>query len=378
MKNKITILLLSILLVGCQNNTTKTKENIGQNDKSAQQSIKKENEDENLLTRSSYLSIPSNIKSPSDGPYLKDELKNLDYNKEFLFENLNLRLPARAKIKKDESIYKIILPKSKEYDIDISFKDIENNKILQEDDLLKACDLLIKSLDEELVSKPLINPLSNIDSAYFLTKKGDISFTHILIKAPNKKIHFVIREDLGLSRVSNDLMTDFLAGIYRTSDDPLEISKNFTDYSKEIPIYATNKIDLEDLSINIPDGFSLSQDNKGIKAYISKKDGTIVSEIIIKAQEKEDHEIEDVFNKNSGSLIYPANIINQGILEKSSVRNHPYLKSKAKLYMPAYTLKGNKIVIEGESTYVSIFVLGPLVDKNQTDKMTESIINSIS
>lgn len=375
----LTILILSVLLTGCQNNTPKTEENIGQKEEIAYQKETNNKNQRNIETRSSSLSLPSNIQTKENEPYSLKELENLDYNKEFLFENVYIRIPSRAKVIKNDKTYKIELPKSEKYNLDISFIKIENDEILREDDLIKSCEMLTATLGskEQVISKVTSNTMSNIKSAYFISKEHDFYLVHFLVETPTSKIHFTIKEDRNLSKVADDLMSDILAGIYTTNDDPLEVGKDFTDYTDAVDIYAGNKVDLDSFSLNIPDNFILNQDENEMKAYVSKKNGTIVSEIIVKVQDKDNNKLNDVFDENSGSIIYPANIVNKGLVETGTVKNFPYLKSGANLYMPAYSLKGDKIVIEGEDKFISIFILGPVTNTAQTKIMTTSIINSI-
>lgn len=375
----LTILILSVLLTGCQNNTPKTKENIGQKEEIAYQRETNNKNQRNIETRSSSLSLPSNIQTKGNETYSLKELENLDYSKEFFFENVYIRIPSRAKVNKNDKTYKIELPKSDKYNLDISFRKIENDEILKEDDLIKSCEMLTATLGskEQVISKITSNPMSNIKSAYFISKQNDYYLVHFLVETPTSKIHFTIKEDRNLSKVADDLMADILAGIYTTNDDPLEVGKDFTDYTDAVDIYAGNKVELDSFSLNIPDNFILNQDENEMKAYVSKKNGTIVSEIIVKVQDKDDKKLNDVFDENSGSIIYPANIINKGLVETGTVRNFPYLKSGANLYMPAYSLKGDKIIIEGEDKFISIFILGPITNIAQTKIMSTSIINSI-
>lgn len=376
---KLTILIMSILLIGCKNNTPKTEENIGQKEEIAYQKETSNKNQRKIETRSSSLSLPSNIQSKENEPYSLKELENLDYSKEFFFENVYIRIPSRAKVNKNDKTYKIELPKSDKYNLDISFSKIENDEILNEDDLIKSCEILTTTLGskEQVISKVTSNPMSNIKSAYFISKQNDFYLVHFLVETPTSKIHFTIKEDRNLSKVADDLMADILAGIYTTNDDPLEVGKDFTDYTDAVDIYAGNKVELDSFSLNIPDNFILNQDENEMKAYVSKKNGTIVSEIIVKVQDKDDKKLNDVFDENSGSIIYPANIINKGLVETGTVRNFPYLKSGANLYMPAYSLKGDKIIIEGEDKFISIFILGPITNTAQTKIMSTSIINSI-
>lgn len=375
----LTILILSVLLIGCQNNTPKTEENIGQKDEIAYQKETNNKNQRKIETRSSSLSLPSNIQTKENETYSLKELENLDYSKELFFENVYIRIPSRAKVNKNDKTYKIKLPKSDKYNLDISFRKIENDEILKDDDLIKSCEMLTATLGskEQVISKVTSNPMSNIKSAYFISKQNDFYLVHFLVETPTSKIHFTIKEDRNLSKVADDLMADILAGIYTTNDDPLEIGKDFTDYTDAVDIYAGNKIDLDSFSLNIPDNFTLTQDENDMKAYVSKKNGTIVSEIIVKVQDKDNNKLNDVFDEISGSIIYPANIVNKGLVETGTVRNFPYLKSGANLYMPAYSLKGDKIVIEGEDKFISIFILGPITNTAQTKIMSTSIINSI-
>lgn len=375
----LTILILSVLLTGCQNNTPKTEENIGQKEEIAYQRETNNKNQRKIETRSSSLSLPSNIQTKENETYSLKELENLDYSKEFFFENVYIRIPSRAKVNKNDKTYKIELPKSDKYNLDISFRKIENDEILKEDDLVKSCEMLTATLGskEQVISKVTSNPMSNIKSAYFISKQNDFYLVHFLAETPTSKIHFTIKEDRNLSKVADDLMADILAGIYTTNDDPLEVGKDFTDYTDAVDIYAGNKIDLDTFSLNIPDNFTLTQDENDMKAYVSKKNGTIVSEIIVKVQDKDNKMLNDVFDENSGSIIYPANIVNKGLVETGTVQNFPYLKSGANLYMPAYSLKGDKIIIEGEDKFISIFILGPITNTAQTKIMSTSIINSI-
>ena len=85
---KLTILIMSILLIGCKNNTPKTEENIGQKEEIAYQKETNNKSQRKIETRSSSLSLPSNIQTKENEPYSLKELENLDYSKEFFFENV--------------------------------------------------------------------------------------------------------------------------------------------------------------------------------------------------------------------------------------------------------------------------------------------------
>lgn len=132
-----------------------------------------------------------------------------------------------------------------------SLDKIRDDKIIDQEDLVKACNVLYNKLPntETILSLPVANCLTNVDSAYFICKKDDYKYTHLLVKAPGGLIQFTIKENSKLSNVSSDIMTDLLIGMYKTSDDPLEVSKDFTDYTNEINIFAVKAVDLGDVSI---------------------------------------------------------------------------------------------------------------------------------
>lgn len=336
-------------------------------------------EDDSLYTRSNSFSLPSDIKTDQDKAYSKDELANLDYDKEILFSNIYIRLPKRSKIFTDGNKYYIDFPYSESYNIFISFDKIKNDEILKSKDILRAAEIFYKTInyEETRLCKPIRNKMTNIDSAYFVTDKKDRRITHLLVDSPNGIIHFAINENKKLSDKSKDIMSDLLIAMYKEADDPLEIGKDFTDYTKDINVFASKKIDLDNLKIRIPEDFKLSQDKNGIKAFISKKNGNVISEIIMKYDNKDEIKLEDAYDINSGSIIYPANIVTSDLASFGRINKVSFMKGKARLYMPSYSLKGDKIVIDTDKGYLSLFVLGPINDNNQTNIMSTSIINSI-
>lgn len=381
MIKKISLLFLAIFLLGCKGNQQKNspsqEEKTNTNYPFCQ--IDGVKEDDSLYTRSNSFSLPSNIKTDQDKAYSKDELANLDYDKEILFSNIYIRLPKRSKIFTDGNKYYIDFPYSESYNIFISFDKIKNDEILKSKDILRAAEIFSKTInyEETRLCKPIRNKMTNIDSAYFVTDKKDRRITHLLVDSPNGIIHFAINENKKLSDKSKDIMSDLLIAMYKEADDPLEIGKDFTDYTKDINVFASKKIDLDDLKIRIPEDFKLSQDKNGIKAFISKKNGNVISEIIMKYDNKDEIKLEDAYDINSGSIIYPANIVTSDLASFGRINKVSFMKGKARLYMPSYSLKGDKIVIDTDKGYLSLFVLGPINDNNQTNIMSTSIINSI-
>lgn len=381
MIKKISLLFLAIFLLGCKGNQQKNspsqEEKTNTNYPFCQ--IDGVKEDDSLYTRSNSFSLPSDIKTDQDKAYSKDELANLDYDKEILFSNIYIRLPKRSKIFTDGNKYYIDFPYSESYNIFISFDKIKNDEILKSKDILRAAEIFSKTInyEETRLCKPIRNKMTNIDSAYFVTDKKDRRITHLLVDSPNGIIHFAINENKKLSDKSKDIMSDLLIAMYKEADDPLEIGKDFTDYTKDINVFASKKIDLDDLKIRIPEDFKLSQDKNGIKAFISKKNGNVISEIIMKYDNKDEIKLEDTYDINSGSIIYPANIVTSDLASFGRINKISFMKGKARLYMPSYSLKGDKIVIDTDKGYLSLFVLGPINDNNQTNIMSTSIINSI-
>lgn len=381
MIKKISLLFLAIFLLGCKGNQQKNspsqEEKTNTNYPFCQ--IDGVKEDDSLYTRSNSFSLPSDIKTDQDKAYSKDELANLDYDKEILFSNIYIRLPKRSKIFTDGNKYYIDFPYSESYNIFISFDKIKNDEILKSKDILRAAEIFSKTInyEETRLCNPIRNKMTNIDSAYFVTDKKDRRITHLLVDSPNGIIHFAINENKKLSDKSKDIMSDLLIAMYKEADDPLEIGKDFTNYTKDINVFASKKIVLDDLKIRIPEDFKLSQDKNGIKAFISKKNGNVISEIIMKYDNKDEIKLEDAYDINSGSIIYPANIVTSDLASFGRINKVSFMKGKARLYMPSYSLKGDKIVIDTDKGYLSLFVLGPINDNNQTNIMSTSIINSI-
>lgn len=338
-------------------------------------------EDKTLYLKSTAPLFYSNINTESDSAYDKDELANLDYNQDLLFSNMYIRIPQRCKVFRSKSSDKYIIdfPYSSSYNIFISFEEVTNPKILDQEDILDAAKLSEKTVDsgESIISHSLRNKMTNVDSAYFISEKGEQRLTHFFVKTPSSIIHFTITEDKSLSLKSKDIMSDILIAMYKESDDPMEISKDFTDYTDKINVFATKDVEMGKIKFKIPDNFLLSQDKNGIKAYISKIDGEVVSEIIIKTDDKNGRKLEDIASLNSGDIIYPINIVTNGPSDKGEINKVSYIRNGARLYSSSFSLKGDKVVMETKDEFVTFFILGPLNDNDQTSIMAKSIISSI-
>lgn len=382
MIKKLITLTISMFLIACDgglkdNNTMENETNMAY-------PFDKMNgfeEDKTLYLKSTAPFFYSNIKTDPNSAYKKNELTNLDYNKNLIFANMHIRIPERCKVFKSKSFDKYIIdfPYSASYNIFLSFEEVTNNKILGQKDILEASKLSEKTIDsgESIISHSLRNKMTNVDSAYFVSEKGGERLTHFFVKTPSSIIHFTIIEDKSLSLKSKDIMSDMLIAMYKESDDPMEITKDFTDYTDKINVFATKDIEMGKIKFKIPEDFLLNQDNKGIKAYISKLDGEVVSEIIIKIDDKDGKKLEEISSLNSGDIIYPINIVTNGSSEKGEINKLSYIRNGARLYLPSFTLKGDKVVIETKDKFVTFFILGPLNDNDQTSIMTKSIISSI-
>lgn len=382
MIKKLLILTISMFLIACDgdfkaNNTTENETNIAY----PFAKMTGFEEDKSLRLKSTAPFFHANIKSDPNSAYEKNELTNLDYNKEMIFANMHIRIPERCKVFKSKSDDKYIIdfPYSSSYNIFLSFEEVTNTKISSQKDILKACQLSEKTIDsgERIISHSLRNKMTNVDSAYFISEKSDQRLTHFFVKTPSAIIHFTITEDKNLSAKAKDIMSDILIAMYKESDDPMELGKNFTDYTDKINIFASKEVEMGKIKFKIPENFLLSQDKNGIKAYISKIDGEVVSEIIIKTDDKNGRKLEDIASLNSGDIIYPINIVTNGPSDKGEINKVSYIRNGARLYSSSFSLKGDKVVMETKDEFVTFFILGPLNDNDQTSIMTKSIISSI-
>lgn len=332
------------------------------------------------LNRSSQgLDFPTEIKSKNDEAYRESELANLDYGRLIELSGLNIRIPSRCQVFSDGDTYYIDFPYSDSYSIYISLKEVKDMEILQESDIYDATKILLnkRNPDEKLLSEVVNNKLSNLESAYFVSQGDKYQMTHFLIGTPGSMIHFTIYEDPSLSQASPYLMEDILTGAFRIDDDPIDIQKSFRTYDSYMDIFATKSIKLGKISSKIPENFLLDHSKENLNSFSVKKEGDMVSKIITIAFDKEDRDIMDVFNLDYRGLVYSENIVTGSKLEFGEKNGLSYVRSKARMYMPNFTLEGDKFVLEGEDSFITFFVLGPLSESNQTSLMTSSIIQSI-
>ena len=76
-------------------------------------------------------------------------------------------------------------------------------------------------------------------------------------------------------------------------------------------------------------------------------------------------------------VIYPANIVTNDLVKKDKLEGYPYMRAGSNFYLPLYSLRGEKIVIETKESFLTVYVLGPVVDNNQSRIMSTAILNSI-
>lgn len=332
------------------------------------------------LDRSSQgLDFPTEIMTKNDEAYRESELANLDYGRLIELSGLNIRIPSRCQVFSDRDTYYIDFPYSDSYSIYISLRDVKDMEILKESDINDATKILLnkRNPDEKLLSGVVNNKLSNVESAYFVSQGDKYQMTHFLIGTPGSMIHFTIYEDPSLSQASPYLMEDILMGAFRIDDDPIDIQKSFRPYDSYMDIFATKSIKLGKISSKIPENFLLDHSKENLNSFSVKKEGDMVSKIITIAFDKEDRDIMDVFNLDYRGLVYSENIVTGSKLEFGEKNGLSYVRSKARMYMPNFTLEGDKFVLEGEDSFITFFVLGPLSESNQTSLMTSSIIQSI-
>lgn len=382
MIKKLLILTLSMFLIACDgdfkdDNTKENKTNMAY----PFDQMTGFEEDKSLSFKSTAPFFNANIKTDANSAYRVNELANLDYNQDLLFSNMHIRIPERCKVFRSKSSDKYIIdfPYSSSYNIFISFEEVTNPKILDQEDILDAAKLSEKTVDsgESIISHSLRNKMTNVDSAYFISEKSDQRLTHFFVKTPSAIIHFTITEDKNLSAKAKDIMSDILIAMYKESDDPMELGKNFTDYTDKINVFASKEVEMGNIKFKIPENFLLSQDKNGIKVYISKIDGEVVSEIIIKTDDKNGRKLEDIASLNSGDIIYPINIVTNGPSDVGEINKVSFIRNGARLYSSSFSLKGDKVVMETKDEFVTFFILGPLNDNDQTSIMTKSIISSI-
>lgn len=208
-----------------------------------------------------------------------------------------------------------------------------------------------------------------MDSAYFISRDDEYTYTHFFIKSANSTLYFTIKENG--TRAGGKIMSDILMTSYVTGNDPFEVRKTFKDFKDSLSIFATSDVDFADLSLKIPENFLLKQEGDGFKYFLAKEDNEVLGEIIMK-EDRLDGSLYDAYSLNSGDIIYPTQLINMGEVSL----NNGILEGEIRLYSRENTLTGKKFVLK-KKNYLTIIVVGPLANKSLAISMAESIKESI-
>lgn len=363
MKKTLITLIFALLLVGCK---SKDRPNL---EAYSLSKIQAYSYDQSLYTKVKLIDYPSNIKGLDS--YDKKDLANLDYNKEVKLADLFFRIPEKGQIFKNDNIYYIDFPTSLAYDLVISFEDLSD---FYDYDLIDLSSKIIKekNLSQKIRSMPIKNSMANLDSAYFISKDANKTSTHFFIKGDRGLLYFVISEDTSKSNASAAIMADMLMTAYNAPDDPLEINKSFKDHKDALSVFANKEILIDKQKIKIPENFYLHQDDDKLKSFIAKDKNEVIAEIIIK-EDKITGDIYQAYSQNSGQILYPAQIVNMGKINK--YKN--ILEGDVRIYLQNDTLTGKKYLIKTNDSYISLIVAGPLANESLVKSMAESIKQSI-
>lgn len=358
MKKILLMALFAILAVGCDKKEENTKETYPLGE------LSEFTNDDSLLTGQRLIAYPSSVKNDT---YTKKDLENLDYNKEVRLGDVFFRIPDRCQLFKKEDTYFVDFPLDLSYKVLLSFKSMEDSS-----DLIDLSKKIIRDeeLKDKIVSKPIKNSFTGLDSAYFITKEEEYSYTHFFIKSTNTTIYFVIKEDR--PNLGGKIMADILMTAYTSGDDPYEVNKSFADYKDKLTVFATKEEKFADLGIKIPENFYLQQEGDGFKYYLARENNESIGAILMK-EDRVDGNLYDAYNLNSGDLIYPTCLINMGKVSLDG----GILEGEIRLYMKENTLTGKKFVTKRKNTYLTIIVVGPIANKSLAISMADSIKESI-
>lgn len=404
---KFLIVLFILLFSSCINfdesinksNDSTIKEKISANSISSEKEKKKRLEykheniegfqrDNSLYVERMMGDYPNDISTSSNEPYTKDELKNLDYDKNIFLEAFNIRIPNRCKVYSNTSnknTYVIDFPKSDDYDISINIKKLLEEGKKSEDEIKNE---LYKISDKEtynseienanVVQKPVGLESDYKKTYYSIVEDNQFSYTNIFMATPTNIIQFQIIEDKEKSQASPYIMADLLSTTYPESEDFNMVAKSFKSFDKYINLYATEKIDMGDFSFNIPQDMKNIQESDALTVYENQVSGKTINQIIISKIKKDRViDLKNSFAQSQGSQIPPAFISPMGEVKEEMVKEKLFLKSKVRIYTEQFSLEGEKIAFETKDYFVNIILAGPLKNTNKTQLLNENIINSL-
>ena len=328
---------------------------------------------------------PDDITSDSDEPYKNDELKNLDYNKNLYLSALNIRIPDRCKLYSKDDQYVVDFPKSDFYDLSINikklFKDGEKSEDEIKTDLYKFSDKETYNSGIEnanVVQKPVVLESEDKKSAYSIIEDNKFSYTNIFMATPTNVLEFQIVEEKEKSQYSPYIMADLLSTTYAESEDADMVAKSFKSFDKRMDIYATEKIEMDGFSFNIPDNMKKTQDRGSLTVFENQFSGKTINQILIsKIKKSDDIDLNKSFALSQGTQIPPAFISPMGKVKEEMVNDRMFLKSNVRIYTEQFSLEGIKIAFETDDYFVNIILTGPLKNTNKTELLNKNIINSL-
>lgn len=343
-------------------------------------------EDESLFVNKMLVEYPAKLESSDSAPYSKEDFKNLDYSKDVSFCMENFRIPSKAKIYVDQKEnYLIDFPKSGDYIFHINFSSLFNKEDLEKNfDKLSLKDIanyktakMVEKDKLKLIQKPLSIKSDYKDAFYSIVEDDLFRHTYLFVNAPNDIIFFDFVEEKEKSNFTPFVMADLLSTMYIDSEDPMFVKKSFKDYKDYLNLYTTEKVDIDQISLQIPNTMKKLQANNAINVYIDEKKDDIVTEIIFTSFDKKSDDLETAFDKISGENIPPAYIVGMGESKQKKIKDLETISSKARIYTESYSLEGYKTTVETENKFITIMVLGPLENINQTSLLNNNILNTL-
>ncbi|MDD7305076.1 MAG: hypothetical protein PUG67_00650 [Peptoniphilaceae bacterium] len=348
--------------------------------------------DKGLSVNRMLFTYPAEIMAKEGDPYSIDDLKNLDYSKDIFYQYLNFRIPTRAQVfSKDKNLYAIDFPKSKDYGIRIYFKkalDKNDFKSSKTDDLLfmTANNYMTKienSTDQKIIQKPYEIFNSQMNAYYFISQDDLFNHTYLFVSSPYNIVVFDIEEVRDKSDVSKYIMADLLSTMYIETEDPINVKKNFDSFTKDIDLFATDKIDFDNFSLSLPKNMKNFQDDDDFKAFANEKNGDVLSYVLIIKSPKTDKngkdlDLDQIFNQTSGSAFPPAYIVSMDQVKDQIIKDNKALSSEIRIYMDNSTSEGVKTVIQTKNDFITLILTGPLANSNQTKLLNKNILNTLT
>lgn len=328
---------------------------------------------------------PSDLKSKEDEPYKKEELKNLDYNKNLSLSMYNIRIPKKTLIFSNDNSFIIDFPKSDDYEISIKIEKLFEDGKLSEKELKEKLieysskKTMEKAKDGKNISQAVVNLYSDYkNAAYSIIEDNKFSYTNIFMATPTNIVNFEIIENKEKSDASPYIMADLLSTSYPEGEDVSIVNKSFKNYEDKINLYATKKNDMGNFSFKIPSDMENTQKADQLTVFEKQVSGKTINQVLVSKIKKEDKmTLKDAFNLSQGTVIPPSYITSMGKVLEEKVNNKTFLKSKVRIYTEQFSLEGEKIVFEESDYFVSMILTGPLKNTSKTELLNDNIINSM-